>query len=155
MSFINLMANDVWSEVDIVSYTEALLHSEVSKQAELILSRKMIGFSLGLVIPTDQEQVELTAYQIAAYLAQQSGLAARADMALLWDVMDYEKAQARLLEPFVTEPATIIVDEEEIPNPAIAADVAERVNVQALIDGAGVEALALILLRNPSPEPLP
>lgn len=139
VSFVDLLANDAWSEADIVHRTEAELHGHVSKETELILSRKMIGFSLGLVIPTSAEQVELTAYQVAAYLAQQSGIEARADMALLQSAMDYERAIARLLLPVVE------VAEDEI----------ERAAAQAIINEISVEALALIMLRSPEPEPEP
>lgn len=157
-SFVNLLGNDVWSEADIVRRTEAELHGVVSKDAELILSRKMIGFSLGRVIPTAQEQAELLVYEMASYQAQQSGIAARADMALLQSALDYEQAQARLLLPAVTMPAMITIINEldahvEIINPAIAADEAERAAAQAVLDAATSETLALVLLRNPPPAP--
>lgn len=137
MSFIDLYANDVWTEADIVHRTEALLHGQVSKEQELILSRKMIGFSLGLVIPTLEEQVELTAYQIAAEAAQQAGTEARADMALLQSAMDVEAAQARLLQPAVT-------DEDA----DLDLDAAERASAQAFIEIATLETLTLVSLRN-------
>lgn len=158
-SFVNLLGNDVWSEADIVNRTEAELHGQVSKEVELILSRKMIGFSLGRMIPTAQEQADLTTYEIAAYRAQQSGIAARADMALLQLALDYEQAQARLLWPILTKPAMIMIINElhayvEIINPAIAVDAAERVAAQAVLDAATPETLALMALRNPPP-PVP
>lgn len=159
MSFVNLLGNDVWTEADIVHKTEAELHSTVSKEDELILSRKMTGFSLGRVIPTTQEQVDLMRYEMAAYAAQQSGIAARADMALLQSAMGVEAARHRLAQPAVTEPAmTMVLDEAdayvEIANPAIATDAAERAEAQAELDNALPETLALVALRNPVGVPL-
>lgn len=158
MSFINLLANDVWSEADIINKTEAELHSVVSKEAELILSRKMIGFSLGRIIPTAQEQADLLAYEIASYQAQQSGIAARADMVLLQSALDYERALRRLMLPAVTKPAMVTVVDDahahvEIINPAIAVDEAERAAAQAVLDAANESTLALVALRNSPPAP--
>lgn len=153
-SFVNLLGNDVWSEADIIHRTEAQLHGQVSKEDELILSRKMIGFSLGRMIPTAAEQAQLMLYETAAYAAQQSGLSARADMALLQSAMDVEAAQHRLTLPAVTEPPMITVIDEvdahvEIINPAIAGDAAERAAAQAVLDAAGPNTLALVALRHP------
>lgn len=157
MSFVNLLGNDVWSEADIVRRTEAELHGQVSREDELILSRKMIGFSLNRLIPTAEEGAQLMVYEIAAYAAQQSGNEARADMALLQSAMGVEAAQRRLALPAVTEPAMVtIIDETdayvEIINPAIAIDAAERAAAQAVLDAAGANALSLVLLRNPAVE---
>lgn len=138
MSFINMYANDVWSDADIVHHTEQMLHSRVSKEAELILSRKMIGFSLGLIIPTAEEQVELTLYQLAAAEAQQAGIEARADMVLLQAVLDYEAAQARLLVAPVTEP-------EE----AVLVDTQECAAAQTTVDTADNNVVSIALLRQP------
>jgi hypothetical protein len=159
MSFVDLMANDVWTEADITHRTEALLHGQVSKEDELILSREMIGYSLGLLIPTAEQQEKLTAYQMAAYAAQQSGIEAMADMALLREVIAVERAQARLTQLPVTEPAVVTVIDggdayAEIINPAIAADEVERAAAQVVIDAAGNSARSLVLLRNPPAEVL-
>lgn len=132
-SFINLLADDVWSEADIINKTEAELHSVCSESNELILSRKMIGFSLGRVIPTAQEQAGLTAYEIAAYQAQQSGIAARADMVRLQGALDHERTQARLAVSVTGD----------------ALDTAERAAAQAVIGAASASTLALVALRNP------
>lgn len=155
-SFVNLFGNDVWSEADIVRRTEAELHGVVSKDAELILSRKMIGFSLGRIIPTPEEQADLILYETAAYQAQQSGIAARTDMALLQSALGYEQALRRLMLPVVTKPAMVTVVDDahahvEIINPAIAADEAERAAAQAVLDAASPETLSLVALRNPPP----
>ncbi len=156
MSFINLMASNVWSAADIVRRTEAELHGQVSKMDELILSRKMIGFSLGLMIPTAEEAAELTLYEMAAYQAQESGIAARADMLLLQSVLDHEAALRRLALAPVTKPVTFpALDAAGVPitiaNPALAVDASERRAAQDLLDVAGDDTLALVALRNPAP----
>lgn len=156
-SFVNLLGNDLWTEADIVNKTEAELHSVVSKDDELILSRKMIGFSLGRVIPTMEEQAQLMAYETAALAAQQSGIAARADMALLRSAMDVEPAIARLVLPAITEPVSeeITLEDGTISyglNYQIPfQDAAERTAAQAAVDAASPEVLTLVALRNPTP----
>ena len=154
MSFINLMGSDVWSAADIVRRTEAELHGQVSKMDELILSRKMIGYSLGLMIPSAKEAADLTLYETAAYQAQESGIAAHADMALLQSALDYEAALRRLALPLITGPATIAALDADgrpitIANPALAVDAHERTAARDLLDAAGAETLDLVALRNP------
>lgn len=154
MSFVDLMGNDVWSAADIVRRTEAELHGHVSKETELILSRKMIGYSLGLLIPTATEAGDLTMYETAAYLAQESGLAATADMVRLHSVFAHEAAQRRLALDPVVEPEMIeLVDDAgellTVVNPALTIDISERNTAQALLDAASTDTLSLVTLRNP------
>lgn len=166
MSFVNLMANDVWSEADITHRTEALLHGTVSKETELILSRKMIGYSLGLVIPTAQEAADLTVYEAAAYAAQQAGVAARADMALLASVLNYEAAQARLALPLIIVPVVValvsapgypaaqVVQVATITHAVtVEVDEAERAAARAIVTAAGADTRALVALRIPPEAP--
>lgn len=89
MSFINLLENVVWSEVDIINRTEAMINSEFQKPRLDILSRKVSGQAMGYVL-TEQEQADLLAYQAVCYQAGAEADAARADMALLTEVMAYE-----------------------------------------------------------------
>lgn len=90
MRFINLLANDVWSETDIVNRTEAMVRSTFSEQEETILSRKLFGFMMGLSVPTADEAELLTRSERVLREAQAAGLEARADMLLLQRVLDYE-----------------------------------------------------------------
>jgi len=92
--------------------------------------------------------------QITEVQSQQNALA-RADMLLLHSVMAYEAATMRLTLPLVTEPATVLENEVEVPNPAIAQDVAERTAAELTISEASSEVLALHLLRNPAVETPP
>jgi hypothetical protein len=118
MSFVNLLANDIWSEVDIINRTEAELRAVVSEKEEMILSRKMLGFSLGRMIPTAQEQAELTAFEFASLDAQKSARDARDDMALLQSAMDYEQgitteASTEVLS-LVSLRNTIVTQQQEV-----------------------------------------
>ncbi len=145
MSFVNLLGNDLWSETDIVNRTESILHSAVSKVDEQILSRKMIGFSLNLLIPSNVEQQQLTAYQEAGYAAQAAGFAARADMALLLETIALEKAQTRIAQEL--PPSTIVIEGVEAPNPDLPLDLEERAAAQTVIDSASTQAKDLAILR--------
>lgn len=150
-SFVSLHGTDVWSEHDIVRRTEAMIRSEFSAEAEAILNRKATGAALGQYALTADEQVELAAYMAASEAARQAGIAARADMAKLQAALDYEAAVARLAQEPVTEPATVLDGEgNEVPNPAIAADAAERRTAQAVIESASADTLALVVLRSPA-----
>lgn len=142
MSFINLMANDIWTDADITRRTEAMIRTEFSEVAETILNRKILGMSMGTYTPTPEDQADLQRYSAVAQAAQAEGIAARSDMALLLKVMAMEQAQARLNEPPLPEDAT----EEQI-----AQDAAERLAAEAVLVNAGPEAQALFLLRNPEP----
>lgn len=93
MSFINLMADDVWSEADIVNRSEALVRSQFSAQEEGILNRKVLGASMGFPL-TPQEQLEVAIFQAVLIAARDAGAQARADRALLADVMTVERGES-------------------------------------------------------------
>lgn len=140
-SFINLMANDIWSDADITRRTEAMLRTEFSQEAETILNRKVLGMSLGTYTPTAQDQLDMARYNETALAAQAAGVAARADMALLSQTLVYEAAMRRLAKD---------------PIPDDIQDEAERADAQTLIDEAPQEVVDLYALRNPpTPEPDP
>ena len=127
MSFINLMANDVWSDADITRRTEAMVRTEFSLEAETILNRKVAGISLGQYTPTEADLDEMARFKEVVDAAHDEGVLARADMALLIQVFPLEDAQRRLDQPLPPEDAT---EEEK------AQDTAERAAAQAVIDGA-------------------
>ena len=154
MSFINLLANDVWSDADIKSRLHAEIRSEVSELAETELNRALQGAIMKLHTLTPQEQQSLMRFKGATDRVALLGTAARADMALLTSVLAYERAQARLLQALVTEPLTVtVVDTEgvsrEVVNPELALDDAQRTDAQAVIDDATAEVLELVALRSP------
>lgn len=152
MSFVDLMASDVWSEADITRRTEALVRAEFSAERETILNRKVSGALAGQYQLTEAEQAEVALFQRVTLAAKQAGEQARADMALLLEVFDVEAAARRLARP-VVEPemdeAGNVTNQE-----AINQDAAERAAAQAAIDGASPDARALYVVRNP-PQPEP
>lgn len=153
-SFINLLANHVWSDADITNRCRATIESQVPTARQDELRTIMLGHLAQMRAATDAEMAEIMLVKQLTIDAADLGRAARADMALLQSALDYEAAQARLLLQVVTEPATITVTDmdgvaTESPNPAIAQDAAERDAAQALIDGASQDTMALLLLRHP------
>lgn len=143
-SFINLLANDIWSEADIVRRTEAMIRSEFSLDMETILNRKVLGISIGSYTPTEADLAEIARYDQAAKAAQAAGVAARADMALLLQVFPLEAAQRRLyrmalaaawerlqlpkVQPVIDEATGQVTNAEEIE-----ADKAEREAARTVI----------------------
>lgn len=161
MSFVNLMANDVWSEADIVRRTEAMIRSEFSVDAETILNRKVSGMALGAYQPSAADLAEIARYNATAHGAQVAGAKARADMALLLQVFAIEAAARRLGQPIVApefpeegSPLDPLLAEGVALNAdAVAQDEAERAEAQAVIGAASEEARALFQIRNPEPAP--
>ena len=98
-SFINLMADDVWSEADIVNRTESIIAAEFPPARHAILQRKVQGQGMGVYVLTEQEQLELQRYALVSHQAGALADAARADMALLQHALDAEAAQRRLELP--------------------------------------------------------
>lgn len=96
MSFIDMMANDIWSDADITNRTEAMVRSEFSLQAEGIINRKVSGAGLGVYALTVADQAEIGRFAMATQTAAMEGVAAKADMLLLQSALDHEAAQTRL-----------------------------------------------------------
>ena len=74
MSFVNLMAYDVWSDADITARTEAMLRAQWSVQAQTILSRKAVGVALGQFTLSPEEEEELGAFAYASMQAFPTGV---------------------------------------------------------------------------------
>jgi NAD(P)H-dependent flavin oxidoreductase YrpB (nitropropane dioxygenase family) len=154
MSVINLYANDVWSEADIMAHGRAVIESHVSVARQDELRTIMLGHIAGMRTASPDELAEIALVQQVTEQQATDNAAARADNALLAAVLVYESALARLAQPEVTEPATVIVDEVEVPNPALEQDAAERADATIKVANVSVEALALYTLRNPVIEPV-
>lgn len=151
MSFVDLMASDVWSEADITRRTEALVRAEFSAERETILNRKVSGALSGQYQLTEAEQAEVALFQQVTLAAKQAGDAARADMALLEQVFPVEIAFLRLRQPLV-QPE--LDDDGNVTNQdAIDSDLAERADAQAIVDGASPDVMELVERRNPEPQP--
>ena len=136
MSFVNLMASDVWSSADIDSKVQALIRSRYSENDELKAAR---------LARTGEDPAFVAA--VDAWIAEcvQQGRDARADMALLAQVFPLEDAARRLAQP-VVEPE--LGEEGEVLNQdAIDQDAAERVAAQAVMDAGSAEALGLFKQR--------
>jgi len=85
MSFVNLMASDVWSSADIDNKVQALIRSRYSEQDELKAARlARTGDNPDFVAAVDGWIAECV----------QQGREARTDMALLGKVLAHEQAAA-------------------------------------------------------------
>ena len=146
---INLLSNDVWSEADIMAHGRAVINSQVSVERQDELRTIMLGHIAQMRVASPEELAEIGLVQAITEAQVIANAQARADNALLASVLAYEAALVRLAQPVVTEPLTVIVDEAEVPNEAIAQDVTERNEAQALILLAPQEVYDLYDLRHP------
>lgn len=143
-SFINLLANDIWSDADITRRTEAMVRTEFSAEAETILNRKVAGISLSQYTPTPEDLAEMARFRAVVDAAQAAGVAARADMVLLSQTLVYEAAKKRLAKTTLQDAwdrlqlpeVEPIVDQEtgEVLNQAeVDQDKAERATAQQIV----------------------
>lgn len=116
MSFVNLLANDIWSEVDIINRTEAMIAAEYPAQIAGVLSRKVTAATLGAYTLTDEEKQHLVHYTDVCVYAAAEGVAARQDMALLLEVVAYEANPELELSPAAQ--AVYNLRHPEVPNEA-------------------------------------
>ena len=147
MSFVNMMASDVWSSADIDDKVQALIRSRYSAQDELKASRLART-------PSPGESEAAFVVSVDAWIAEcvAEGRAGRADMALLAQVLELEVAKRRLDMPLVEPVFDEEAEEETVTNQdALDADAAERAAAQAALDAASPEARELFDLRNPPP----
>lgn len=109
MSFINLLANDHWSDADMLRRTESMIRSEFSQEAETILNRKAVGMALGTYTPSAEELAEMGKYTTVVEAARTELQAAGADMALLLKVFELEKAD-RIVKQMPLSEALIVIE---------------------------------------------
>ena len=109
MSFINLLANDIWSDADMLRRTESMIRSEFSQEAETILNRKAVGMALGTYTPSAEELAEMERYTEVVEAARVELRAAQADMALLLKVFELEKAD-RVVKQMPLSEALIVIN---------------------------------------------
>lgn len=131
MSFIDMNAAHRWSEADIINRTEAMIASDFPPHEVEIINRIVTAAAAGIYQLTEEEETKVNYYNLVCLQAREAGEAARVDMALLAQVLDYEEAQ-RIKEVALT---------------AIA-------GAQPVLDAAGDDVLALVEQRRP-PEPVP
>jgi hypothetical protein len=141
-SFVNTMANDVWSDEDITNHTETRIAAEFPRWP--ILQRKVLAQMEGIYALTVDEQAQYDQYKAFAFQMGALADAARADMGLLLQVFILEAAQARLAQPL-----RYIDGSEDAPsipqNDPVDAD--ERAAAQAVVDAASQEAKDLAAQR--------
>lgn len=94
MSFVNLMGDVIWSDVDITNKTENMVREHYSDTEREILTRKMVGSIAGLWTLSDEETASLAHFGPVAAIAHQSGIDARADNAMVKKAIEHEKALA-------------------------------------------------------------
>ena len=140
MSFIDLMADHVWSDADITNRTEAMVSSRYSAVERDILQRKVSGALLGAHVLTPDEVAAIADFQQVAEDARQAGVDARADMALLQQALDAEAAARRLAVP----PA----------DPPTEQDGFERQAAEAVLEAVTPEVQALVDARAAARAPL-
>lgn len=149
MSFIDMNANDVWSEQDIVNRTEEIKRNKYSDQEELILNRKVSGMQLGMYTLTASEQAELMDFNATVVQARAAGDAARTDMAALNLAFSVEAAQAALAA--IPADGVINPDDDPVVQAAMQQSntdlAAQRATQQAIIDGASADTTALVASR--------
>lgn len=138
---VNLMASDIWTDADITRRTEAIVRSQFSAEAETILNRKVVAMSVGEYEPTASDIEEISRFRDVVDEAQALGAAARADMALLNQVLVMEEANRRLARPLPPDDATASV---------VSLDADERAKARSVIDSANEPAGRLFALRNPA-----
>jgi hypothetical protein len=90
MSYINLLTNDIWSEADIINRGRAEIESVVPAARQSELQTILLGHIAGMRTATADELQEIGVVQYITEQAAITNNAARADMALLQEVINYE-----------------------------------------------------------------
>jgi len=94
MSIIDLTKNDIWSEADIVAHGRAVINSQVSEARQNELRTIMLGHIAQMRTATPDELAEIALVQAITEQQVIDNAAARADMALLNEVLDFENYAA-------------------------------------------------------------
>ncbi len=151
MSFINLMANEVWSDADITNRVRSQVESIVPVARQDELRTILLGHIAQMRTATADELTEITLVKTLTEQAAVDAAAARADMALLTGTMAYESALQRLDQPTV-DPTEATLDADGVPLPtAHDIDEQERQAAWDVVLGASPEVIALHGLRHPAP----
>ena len=92
-SFVKLMANDVWSEADILVRVRATIESVVPLARQDELRTIMLGHISQMRLATPEEFAEIMQVKALTEAAAEMAAAARADMALLLEAMALEQGR--------------------------------------------------------------
>lgn len=141
MSYVNLLANDVWSESDITNRGRAIIESRVSEARQNELRTIMLGHIAQMRVASPEELGEIMQVQALTEQAVLDNIDARADVLLLAQVMELEAAIARLAK-------------EPLPDDEV--DTSERQLAGLIVAAAQMlpQVMDLYALRNPVPEPV-
>ena len=90
MSFIDLTKNDIWSDADIENRVRSVTNAQVSPARQSELQTIMLGHISQIRTATDAELVEIMQVKDLIEVGAVNAAAARADMALLNEVLAYE-----------------------------------------------------------------
>lgn len=99
MSCINLLANDVWSDADIVAHGRAVIESHVSQARQAELQTIMLGHISKMRMASSDELAEIAMVQSVTEAQAADNDLARDDMALLLEVMAFESDPTLVLSP--------------------------------------------------------
>ena len=157
MSYVNLMANDVWSESDITNRGRAIIESHVSEARQNELRTIMLGHIAKMRQASQEELAEIMTVQALTEQVVLDNAAARSDALLLAQVIELEKAITRLALPLWELP---VLDTEGFvsteQSPEYASDESERRLAGLIVSAAEMlpGVMSLYALRNPVPEPV-
>jgi hypothetical protein len=91
VSLVNLLANDDWSEADILARVRAEITTNHPQARQEELQTIMIGHIAGLRTASPAELAEIMGVKAATEAGAVAAQAARADMALLREVWSVER----------------------------------------------------------------
>lgn len=144
-SFINLMANDVWSDADILNRMRSMTNSVASVERQADLRTIFLGHLSRKRVATAPELAEIEQVQAASEASGAAVVQSRLDMILLNKVLALESGLLALEIPEVS------MDDSEEYTLYMAELAAARAAQQALRDAAEPATAALYALRNPPP----
>lgn len=91
-SFIDLMDDIIWTEVDILNRSESIIRQYYSLDWENILNRKITAALIGQYQLNETEVAEMEGYSTVCKQAQEAAAKSRVDNDLLKQTLEYERA---------------------------------------------------------------
>lgn len=140
MSFVDMMANDVWTPTDIDTKVHAMIRSRYSSNDELKAARLSRSGA-------DPDFVAAVDAWIATCIDE--GRAAQDDMSTLLQVRAVETAERRLAQPEVLVESDEM--DEVLNQTEVDQDQSEREAAQAVLDSASQPVMQWVELRRPAP----
>lgn len=142
MSFVDLMKNDIWSNLDIDRKVQNLIRSKFSQEDELKAAR------LSRLSDSSAEDLSfISSVDSWVHYCISEGRKARKDNALLKEVIDFELAKNRLSQPVVE--LEYSEDGQVLNQSEYDKDNEERDTAKSIVDDATEDVVSLYLIRNP------